>query len=226
MKFNLFVVTIALTLGVFFSSFSHASVVTYSDRALFEADTGATSAGNISQNADGVEFSVGILDFKNANGSTLNTIRNWSTLIDEEYDLGLSGPEHFDVQANEDLFAFGFDFHESSLTTPPNDSFPDTCNTPSCIDSLFEVSLLHNGIFVDSIQFQRPDDILTFVGVSSSTAFNEVRIREIQGNSDNEYFGNFTIATSVPAPASALILSLGLLMIAGSKRAVIQARDS
>lgn len=199
-----------LSFGILLANSSNASVVAYSDRALFEADTGAASAGDISQNADGVEFSVGVLDFKNANGSTLNTIRNWSTLIDEDYDLSMSGPEHFDVQANEDLFAFGFDFHESSLTTPPNDSFPDTCNTPTCRDSTFEISLLYNGIFVDSLQFQRPDDVLTFVGVSSTNSFNEVRIRELVGHSDNEFFGNFTIATAVPGPEAFIIFAFGL----------------
>lgn len=219
MKFSSIKLALTIALCFLVTGQSHATLVTYSDRALFETNTGASSAGDLSQNADGVEFSVGVLDFKNANGSNLNTIRNWSTLIDEDYDLGMSGPEHFDVVSNSDLLAFGFDFHEPTSTTPPNPSFPDTCNTPLCFDSLFEISLLYNGAFVDSFQFSRPNDQLTFVGISSSNKFNEVQVREIVGNSDNEFFGNFTIATSVPAPASFFLLSLGLLFAGLTRRA-------
>ena len=218
------------TLAVFFLTVcvavgAHAGTVMFDDKATFASSTGAVSAGDIPHSPSAVEFSVGILSIKNALATTVNANLNFSTLIDEDFDLGLNGPENFDVLVDRPAFAFGFDFHESSLTTPPYNSFPDTCNTPVCIDSVFQINLFFDANLVGVEQFSRDDDVLTFVGISSTAAFNRIEIREIVGNSDNEFFGNFMIAAPVPAPATILLLMLGMLAIARRNQCRLLLKD-
>ena len=196
----------------------NAAVIMFDDKTTFELASGAVSAGDIPQSSSGVEFSVGVLDFKNSPNETLNAVRNWSTLIDEEYDLAIDGPENFDIETTASLFAFGFDFHEPSITTPPGPSNPDTCNTPICIDSTFQIQVFNGAVLIGSEQFQRPDDTLTFVGLTTTESFNRIEIREIVGNSDNEFFGNFLIGTAVPAPGSAGIVLLACLIGIATRR--------
>jgi hypothetical protein len=202
-----------LTLVVLLGGFSvraDATVVTFTDRASFEAATGATLVGPIPFTPSGSPFSIGGLDFSSAPPPTLNASLNWSTLISEPFDLAINGVENFNVDSATPLFSFGFDFHEPSAPRPP--AFPDTCNTDVCVDSTFELTLFDGASTVASYAFSRPNDTLAFVGIWTSDPFDRIEIRETFGTADNEFFGNFTTGTtSVPEPASLALLGAGLI---------------
>jgi hypothetical protein len=187
-----------------------AATILFSDRTTFETATGATGVGAIPQGLG--PFTLGPLSFENVSGSSLAHERNWSTLISEDFDLAVSGVENFNVvNSSVSLFAFGFDFHEPSLSTPPGPQFPDTCNT-TCAESTFQITVLNGALVVGSHVFSKPDDVLTFVGVASTDPFDRIEIREIVGTNDNEFFGNFLIAQEpVPEPSLLVMLGMGLL---------------
>ena len=139
--------------------------------------------------------------FSNVPPSTVNHSVNWSTLISEPFDLTINGVENFDVASSAPLFSFGFDFHEPSISTPPGPTFPDTCNT-ICIDSTFQITILNGSTTVGTHVFSMPNDVLTFVGVWSSEAFDHVEIRETVGSLENEFIGNFLTGATPPATAT------------------------
>ncbi|MCL4800862.1 MAG: PEP-CTERM sorting domain-containing protein [Burkholderiales bacterium] len=191
------------------SAGANAAIITYADRGAFIAATGAVPIGAIPASVPSGGFSLGGLTFSNHSPSSFNSSVNWSTLISEANDLALNGDEEFNIDAAGPLFAFGFDFHEPSLSTPPGPTFPDTCNT-ACVDSTFTVTLLAGAVVVDAFAFNRPDDVLAFVGVASTTAFDRIEIRE-SGTADNEFFGNFLISrTAIPEPATIALLGIAL----------------
>ena len=200
------------------SAGANAAIVTYSDRATFIAATGATGIGAIPSNIGG-GFTLGALTFSNVPGSSMVSTNNWSTLISESTDMAISDVESFDVASSGPLFSFGFDFHEPSTSTPPGLPFPDTCNT-TCVDSTFTITLRSGAALVDSFSFNRPNDVLAFVGVASSVAFDRIEIRESAGGIDNEFFGNFLIGRLqvVPEPSILALLGLGLLGIRLARR--------
>lgn len=185
-----------------------AGLIVYDDRTDFQADSGAIGIGAIPQNVNPAGFVLGGLTFTQNAPSSLNTSRNWSTLISEDYDLAINGVEGFNVDSPGPLYAFGFDFHEPIVASPVS---PDTCNA-ECFDSTFFVRLLSGGSLVGTFSFNAPDAQLWFVGVTSTSAFDRVEVREIVGNIDNEFFGNFLISrTPIPEPGTLALFSLGLL---------------
>lgn len=196
---------------------ANATVLTFDSRADFETATGATVVGPIPQLPSGTEFSIGDLSFTNERPPTLNTVRNWSTLISEPFDLAINGVENFNVDSGTPLYSFGFDFHEPRAPRPP--AFPDTCNFLPCVDSTFELTLLDGAMTVAVHEFTRPKDSLEFVGIWTSNPFNRIEIRETTGTADNEFFGNFTTGTTpAPEPASLALLGAGLVAMAASRR--------
>lgn len=209
---------ILATLGVSLSLSAvhvHATVLTFDDRAAFEAATGASDVGAIPPTASGVEFSIGDLDFKNVAPASLNASINWSTEIDEMFDLAINGVENFDVESGTPLFAFGFDFHEPSSSGP---GLLDTCNAP-CFDSTFEITLLDGMTPVAVQSFTRPNDSLQFVGIWTSDPFDRIEIRDTTDTIDNEFFGNFTTGTTpAPEPASLALFGAGLVVLIGARR--------
>lgn len=205
--------------GLLASASANAAIVTFNDRATFIATTGATGIGAIPASIDG-GFTLGGLTFSNVSGSSMVSTNNWSTLISEATDMAISGVESFNVTAPGPIFSFGFDFHEPTTPGEPP-AFPNVCNTSvGCVDSTFTVTLLFSAVPVDSFSFNRPNDVLAFVGVTSSIAFDRIEIRETVGTNDNEFFGNFLIGRVqvVPEPSILALLGLGLLGLGLARR--------
>jgi len=209
---------VALCAGLL-SAAADAAIMTFTNRAAFLAATGASSIGAIPATIAGSGFTLGPLTFTNHAPSTMTSGVNWSTLISEPFDLAVSNIESFNIAASGPLFAFGFDFHEPTLSTPPGPAFPDTCNT-ACVDSTFRITLFNGAIVVDSFDFNADDDVLAFIGVSSTLSFDRIEIRETVGTSDNEFFGNFLVGRVqlVPEPATLVLVGVGLLGLAATRR--------
>jgi hypothetical protein len=194
-----------------------AATILFTDRTSFETATGATGVGAIPQGLG--PFSLGPLSFQDQSGSSMAHDRDWSTLISENFDLAVSGLENYNVVSSSvSLFAFGFDFHEPSLSTPPGPQFPDTCNT-TCVESTFQMSILNGAVLVGTSFFSMPNDVLTFIGISSTDPFDRIEIREVIGTNDNEFFGNFLIAreSTVPEPSLLAMLGIGLFALAARR---------
>jgi len=162
--------------------------ITYDSRAEFVSATGGRLVGAIPMRASGVEFTIGSLAFVNEPPSSVNTTRNWSTLIGESFDLAINGIESFNINSSAALFAIGFDVHEPS---DPSPGFPNTCGG-TCTDSTFRVTLLNGSTIVAVHDFSPPNDTLAFIGIWTRDPFNRIEVRETTGTGDNEFFGNFT----------------------------------
>lgn len=187
---------------------AHATVLTFDSRAAFEGATGAIFAGSIPMSASAIQFSIGDLHFLNAGGgSSLNASINWSTEIDEAFDLAINGPENFIVESGTPLYSFGFDFHEPTASGP---GLVDTCNFP-CTPSTFEIRLFSGVMPIAVHEFTRPKDSLQFVGIWTSSSFDRIEIHETMGTADNEFFGNFTTGvTPAPEPVTLALFGIGL----------------
>ncbi len=206
------------------STGASAAIIPFSDRATFVAATGAAGIGAIPANVPSPGFALGGLTFSNQAPSSFNSSVNWSTLISEANDLAINGVESFNVVSGGPLFSFGFDFHEPSNSTPPGPTFPDTCNT-ACVDSTFTVTLLDGLATVGSFSFNRPDDVLAFVGVWSTDAFTRIEIRETVGTADNEFFGNFLIGrTPIPEPGTLALLCASVIALGVGWRPLARSR--
>jgi hypothetical protein len=103
-------------------------------------------------------------------------------------DVAINDFENMDVAFAGAVYSMGFDFVEPDATMPSWGGSP--------VDSTFEVTLKDGPTTVGTFQFNAPDDVITFVGVWSDTAFNRVEIREISGGIDDEYFGEFYTGTT------------------------------
>lgn len=117
-------------------------------------------------------------------------------------DLAVNGVESFDVEIDYPIDSFGFDFVEPEFDPLVGATF---------IDSTFEITLLNSESVIDSFEFQRPNDIASFVGFSSNSPFDKVEIREIVGGAENEFFGSFYTGSSKSVPEPSLILGSGIL---------------
>ena len=202
---------------------AEASTVTYSSFSAFTGATGATSAtgplpcafgGLSSKTVGSVTFGLGPgatgLEF-GAAGCDPNF---WSSLIAGQ-DLAVDAVESITATFASPVFSAGFWFHEPSR----GGSTSDTCFVTACTDSTFSVTLFNGSTLVGTFTYNAPDDVLAFVGVASTLAFNRMDITELTGTIDDEYYGEFyTSATaSVPEPTTLLLLSAGLLGIAACR---------
>jgi hypothetical protein len=116
----------------------------------------------------------------------------WTTLL-PGIDLAVSGFEDLNIVLDTPTTSFGFDFAEH-MTTPSEEGV--LCGgAAGCLDSVFTVSLFVDDVPVDSFLFNAQNDVASFVGVSSATAFNRVEIREsrTQGGAENDYYGQFYV---------------------------------
>ena len=200
-----------------------AAILTFDDRSSFLAQTGATSAtgtlpdlGNVSPSA-----TVGSVTFTQGPAATaliigsFGSVTDW-TPLNPGSDIALSAPEDLDVDFAAPVFSAGFDFVE-----PDANSDGIGCNA-QCFDSDFEVTLLLGATTVDMFSFNAPDNVLAFVGVWSDSAFDRLEIRDITGEIDNEYYGEFYTGvrslSEVPVPAAVWLFGTALLGLMGFRR--------
>ena len=154
-------------------------------KAQFLADTGAHDATGP---MEGVPHAV-YADVPQTIGEVEFLAHRWGTAEWTDIlcgsTLGISkgfgdvATEDLDVQLAQKVSAIGFDFVEGTTSG---------CGT-GCTDSTFEVTLLNGGSAgtpVGSFTFNAPDDVAAFVGVTSTSAFDYVTIRETTGTNDNE----------------------------------------
>lgn len=123
-------------------------------------------------------------------------------------ELAISGVENFDVEIANAVNAFGFDFVEPTAAGAP------------FFESTFDVTLFDGATEIGAFEFERPNDVVTFVGVASDESFNRVEIRDRTNTIDNEFFGTFYTGTetaSTPDP-SAILGYLGLTVIGAGLR--------
>ncbi len=195
-----------LVLGLFGFEDASAAITVFNDKTTFLIDTGATSATGPLPN-------LGLIPGDAAASQTVGTVTftitppsselyigaagvnpvpglDWTT-INPGPDIAISDIENLNADLSSAVFSLGFDFVE------PTTGFG--CNNTTCVDSTFSVTLKNGPTTVDSFQFNAPNDVLAFVGVQSDTAFDRVEIREITGNNDDEYFGEFYTSELLPS---------------------------
>jgi len=115
---------------------------------------------------------------------------DWTT-INPGPDIAISGIENLNADLSSTVFALGFDIVE------PTTGFG--CNN-TCVDTTFSAILKNGPTTVGSFQFNAPDNVLAFVGVSSDLPFDRVEILDITANIDDEYFGEFYTSSINPSP--------------------------
>ena len=161
---------------------------------------------------------VDTLTFDRVEPNTFN-INHFTNLIPEN-ELSFNGIENVNITIAENVNFFGFEFVEPEIDISPISGEPSV-NEPF-FESVFELSLFDDNQFITSLEFARPNDLLTFVGVGSDIAFNKVQVRETIGTADNEFFGTFytgtgSTATTPEPPASVPepVNSAGFLAVLG-----------
>ena len=190
------------------SAISAATLTTYiHDKAGFLLATGASQATNAYNGAGGVSSynapgAFGTIAFVTLS-SSLYFNQDWTTAL-PGYDLAISDKESFQVTLPVLAYAFGLDVY---------DSVGD--------QSTFTVTLLNNTTTVGSFTFNVPDNVASFVGVFSDTAFNKVQVVETVGDATNDYFGMLYLTTTpVPEPATLFLMALAMLFLARKKLSV------
>ena len=183
------------------------AVTVFSDKATFLSATCAKSAtGPLPLLGYVSSAKIGSLTFSNVSGSSDPSVALafgimepprspedfWTTLL-PGVDLAVSGFEDVNIVFDTPINSFGFDFAEH--ITIPSEEGSSCGGAAGCVDSIFTVSLFLDGILVDSFSFNAPNDVASFIGVSSATAFDRVEIRESRtnGGMENDYYGQFYV---------------------------------
>ncbi len=158
---------------------SAQSLAEIDSEALFLSQTGATI----------IELPVGGVQGTPSFGGVTVTAHTGSTLANsaispfiEPTEFTFSGFESWNVALDSPAFGFGFEFDENAIAA-----------------STFTFTLFSGGAggtLVDTLTFQRPAAVLSFVGGVTDTAFDYVEIREIVGTNDNDVFGSFAVTST------------------------------
>lgn len=206
--------TIALLLALTAPASAFAASI-YNSAAAWNAKMKSTTSVALPDTGGGVNsFSAGDLTFTKS-GSATNLItassdNYWSTLI-PGIDLAISSPEDVTITFAAPVTGFAFLLHEPTLASGSNNPpDPDSCNTASCADTLFNFKLLAGGIEIGSFDLLPADDTAVFVGFASGTAFDTVVIDDVTNDIDNEFFGAFQVGAIVPLPATLPLMLGGL----------------
>ncbi len=210
MTYRTFIVVGATVLSLAgFSTAQAANLKTYLDnKAAFLADTGAASATGVLPDAGRVldvsidplgSYTLGSVTFALTVGSDNVAVGASGLAIPDWYPEGAPdglndialGFERMQVSTSGPVYAFGFDFIE------PDTTIPSWGGTPE--ESTYELLLFDGPALVGQVQFlgtDTPNDVNTFLGVWSDTAFDRVLINDLSGNDDDEYFGEFYTGTA------------------------------
>ena len=130
------------------------------------------------------------------------------TLLNPGADIAISDIENLNVDLAAPVFAFGFDFVEPTSGVGAGGGF---------VDSTFSLTLKNGLAIVDSFQFNAPDDVLAFVGVSSDLPFDRVEIRDITATTDDEFWGEFYTSSSPTQNAFATQFSCSANMLGANE---------
>lgn len=208
-----------LTAAAILAAGTAQAVTVYTDETAFVTATGANDVALPNLGSVGSSTTVGDLTLSLNGGGASNLFvgtSGWestfgpqfSTLIDGN-DIGISGPENFAIDFGLRATAFGMFVHEPTDPGPAAPTSPNVCNTGSCVDSEFTISLFRNGSAIGSFILNPVDDSADFIGFADSMGFDRIEITETVGTDDNEFFGGFKLAV-VPLPASLPLLLAGL----------------
>ena len=188
-----------------------AATQVYFDQSDFLTETSATSTllPNLGTTlADGRDSeTVGDLTFTHAAGSgqLFHLFFSDFTPVVPGNEISLNREESLLVDISAPIYSFGFEFYE------PTDADPIVAD--AFIDSTFEVTLKNGAIPVGSFTFNADNDVLSFVGVTSSLLFDQVEIIESVGGGENEVYGTFfTGSTQIIPEPSTLVLTVASLL--------------
>lgn len=191
----------------------------HSSRVSFDSASTDAKAVVLPNTGESPTASAGPLNFIATTGSsivlgTLGIVApftdGWSSLLDGN-DLAIGGPENFLISVADGMSALAFEIHEPSADGESTDNCFYTCVQT---EFLFEV-IRGNSVVLSQV-FSPVDDVLNFIGFTSTSSFDAIRVTDTTGNVDNEYFGNFLVSvTPVPTPAGLpLFLTFASLLYA------------
>jgi hypothetical protein len=200
----------------------------YNNAAAFMADSAATSATGLLPSLSGNQYSahIGSVTFSDVNGFGFwvggleaYTLADWTTLLPGN-ELAINHVENLNVTFDAPVFSAGFDFAEPGSQIGV--SSPSSPHANSALhlfyDSTFSVTLKQDGAVVGDFSFNAPDETASFVGVWSVAAFNQMEIREVSGDLEDDYFGQFYTGTAAlpvpePEPYALILCGVGLIML-------------
>lgn len=223
--FRTLLVAVVVLSGLFLSGTSSATVIVYADNKTgFVFDTDPTRATGTIPNIGAVAqpFTLGTVKlttvatgglFVGALGAGTPT-GDW-TIFNPGNDMAISGIENLDAEfvGAAPVYAAGFDFVEP---TRNKDCFA------TCFESTFEITVYSGATSLGTFSWQPPNDTLAFWGVWTDVPITKLSVREVVGNIDDEFFGEFyTSTTPVPEPGTWAMLAAGLILVvfSGARRA-------